>query len=285
MPPKKTKQPNSTSTTVDPKDARAAYEQLRERMDALRSDELLIPRVDVQRAAVHAFGIAERDRAPERAAEFLKLVKAGTLEPAPSDRLARCALAAWHTRQQQQRHAAKGGGVVPAPTAEAADAIKRRMLRVVTHAFGDDPRFALDIAAIREGQGYQDLANDLQQLADLYEDEEIAAVVKKDPVHYRATDVADARSRASDIFRALGYESSEAAQWTARTHRAYTLLDEVYREHSHAGAYLFFRREDVEVTYPPSLVTAVRAPRGRPDVQEPELPADPDEPAEPDPQS
>lgn len=35
----------------------------------------------------------------------------------------------------------------------------------------------------------------------------------------------------------------------------------MYTEHCRAGGILFFRSEDTNVTYPPSLISAVRLPR------------------------
>lgn len=145
----------------------------------------------------------------------------------------------------------------------AADEIKRRMLKVASHYLDEHPSYGPELIAIRAGTGYQDTANDLQQLADLYDAADVKPVVSKDPTHYRTTDVADARKYAAQIFKALGYDSAEAAEWNNNVQRAYTYLDDVYTEHCRAGGLLFFRSEDVDVTYPMSLVSVVRAPRGR----------------------
>ncbi len=256
--------------TIDPKQAREAYEALEAELEAISPEKLLRVRVDAQRASVHAFGIAERDRADDRAEAFAKLVEGGAIAPHPCDRLAQLALATWYARQQQLRYLARSGFVVPAAVTEAGTSIKERMLKVMTYAFGEHPDYAAEIESIRRGSGYQDLANDLQQLADLYDDSDVAAVISKDPIHYRASDPADARTHAAAIFRALGFENADAAQWTSRVQRAYTALDDTYTEHCHAGALLFFRHEDVSVTYPPSLISVVRASPSKPDVQLPE---------------
>lgn len=153
--------------------------------------------------------------------------------------------------------------MVPVVITEDASATKERMLQVLTYYFGKHAQYSLDLMAIRAGQGYQDTANDLQQLADLYEVPEVAAKIARDPEYYRDTDVRDARALAGEIFRALGFENTDAAEWTARVHRAYTHLKDMYAEHCYAGSLLFFRSEDVSVTYPPSLVSAVRLPRSR----------------------
>ncbi len=197
---------------------------------------------------------AGRSRAPG----FETLARAEIIAPKPLDRYTLASLAAWHARQQQVRFAALGAGTVPAPIADDSTAIKRRMLKVGEHYFGDHPRYGVELAAIRAGNGYQDTANDLQLLADFYEVPEVHAIIQRDPVHYRDTDVRDARMLAGEIFRALGFETKESAEWTDRVRRAYTHLVDQYAEHCWAGGLLFFRSEDVASTYPTSLVSVVR---------------------------
>ncbi len=145
----------------------------------------------------------------------------------------------------------------------AASALKKRMLKLADHYFGEHPSYALDLRAIRAGSGHQDTANDLQQLADFVEIPEVRAVLERDPVHYRASDAHEARELAAEILRALGFQSPEADKWTARLRRAYTHMHQTYAEHCYAGSLLFHRIEDVARTYPPSLVTVVRLRPGR----------------------
>lgn len=179
----------------------------------------------------------------------------------PAQRLERAALAAWYARQQQLRFSAPIGTQVPASVMKQADGVKNRMLKVLDYAFGDDPNLSPEIAMIRSGQGYQDTANDLQQLADLYATPDVARVIEHDRIHYHSSDVSDAREIAGKIFTALGHSGPDAAEWTDLTQRAYTHLANVYAEHVYAGQFLFFRTEDVSDTYPPSLVTVVRSSR------------------------
>jgi hypothetical protein len=246
------------SIVIDVENAKAAYEALKPTHDAISHERLLNPRIDMQKEAAHAFGLTERDRAESRVAGFEKLAAAEIIGARPLDRYAQAALATWYARQQQVRFAAHGQGTVPPPVLESATLIKRRMLKIVEHYFADHPTYSVEIAAIRAGSGYQDTANDLQQLADLSEIEEIAAIISRDPVYYRDTDARDARAVAGEIFRALGFESTDSAEWSARVRRAYTHLHDTYSEHCRAGSLLFFRSERVELTYPTSLVSVVR---------------------------
>jgi hypothetical protein len=129
--------------------------------------------------------------------------------------------------------------------------------------FGDDDVIGAELAAIRSGPGYQDLANDLDALADLYQAPGVKQTISADGKHFRASDVADARRNSQAIFKGLGLaEDDEAARWTDLTHRAWTLLLGSYEEHRECGSFLFRDAEDVSTTYP-SLITAVRAPAVR----------------------
>ncbi len=252
---------DSSPIVIDPARAEAAYQALEPELKRIPAATLEAVRIDVQLAAAFAFGLAERDRADERAAEFDKLVVAGVLAPHPLERLEQAALAAWYARRMQRRFQDRAT-TVSVPVAEQSAEVKGRMLKLIDYAFGDDSRFSPRIAAIRSGQGYEDLANDLQELADLYDEPVIAPVVTKDPVNYRDTDVADARRLAGEIFKALGL-TSDGEKWTGRVQRAYTHLTDVYTEHCYAGSLLFFRREDVSTTFPPSLIGVVRSPANR----------------------
>jgi hypothetical protein len=60
------------------------------------------------------------------------------------------------------------------------------------------------IAGIRAGSGYLDLANDLGSVADFYEVPNVNAIVRHDPMHYRADDPAHARELAQQLFCGLG---------------------------------------------------------------------------------
>ena len=252
---------DSSSIVIDPARAEAAYQALEPELKHIPVATLEAVRIDVQLAASFAFGLAERDRAEERATELAKLVDASVLAPHPLERLEQAALAAWHARRMQLRFL-KRGTTVPVPVAEQATDTKARMLKLIDYAFGDDSRFSARITAVHSGHGYEDMANDLQELADLYEEDVIAPVITNDPINYRDTDVADARRLAGEIFKALGL-TSDGEKWTGHVQRAYTHLTDVYTEHCYAGSLLFFRREDVSRTYPPSLISVVRSPANR----------------------
>ena len=166
---------------------------------------------------------------------------------------------------------------MPASIVKEAQTVRGRMLRVVEYYFDDDAEVGPRLLAIRSGAGLQDLANDLEQLADLYEENDIQAVISKDSKYWRKDDVASARRYAQSIFRGLGLGTTgEAAQWADLTQRAWTLLDALYADVRAAGRFVFRKDEDVEITYP-SLVAATRSPASR--AKDEPAPATPPAPA------
>src|SRR6478736_5216507 len=89
-------------SSIDASDARAAFESLQPRLDAVPVDQLQPIRADLQAVAAVAHSIALRDGAPERRALFERLATAGLFEIEWLDSLATLSLATWHTREQQQ---------------------------------------------------------------------------------------------------------------------------------------------------------------------------------------
>ena len=247
-------------STIDESAARTAFDNLRAHFDALPLDQLQPIRVDIQAAAAVAHSIAVRDTAAERRAVFEQLGKAGVFDINWLDSLAELSLAAWHARQQQQLSSGvPSGAAIPVKIVEEASALRSRMLRVLEYYFGDDPTIGPKLSVVRAGTGYQDLANDLEVIADLYEDASLKAIITRDPMHYRAEDSTRARALSSTIFGLLGLGSDGQAKRLAESsQRAWTLLSRTYDKLRLAGRYLFADQEDVEASYP-SLVAFVRA--------------------------
>ena len=252
---------------IDISEAQHAFERLEAALRALGEDELQTFRVDIQRAAAIAHSVAVRDNQPDRRARFERLASAGFYDIELLDQLRTRALATWYARAQQVHVAALSSDARLAESVvRDATEVRARMLRVLEHYYTDDAQVAPTLAVIRRGTGYQDLANDLLALSELYEREDVEALIKRDPVHYRASDVAAAYGNAQMIFRALGLgEVGEARRWASLATRAWTLLARAYESTRAAAGVLFAGEEDVAATYP-SLVTATRAaaPRKRP---------------------
>lgn len=245
-------------------EARTAFEVVKDQLQALDLSEVQIPRVDVQRAAAIAHSIARRDLFPPRFALFERLSAAGFYCAALPERIADLSLAAWFARQQMVSHRALATmAAVPEDVLREAHALRARMLRVLEYWFDEDERLMDELSVIRSGSGHLDLANDLEQLADIQQRPEVAAQLEHDTRHVRPEDAARARVLARQVFSGLGIGvEREHQRWTDLCHRAWTLLLREYEQHRAAGAFLLRTQEDVVQTYP-SLITAARTGRAR----------------------
>lgn len=248
------------------REAQRAYTSYRGEFESLAPAELLIVRNDLQKMAVTVRTLVGRDSMPERRAVFERQAAQGNYDLTLFDRLTTLSLAAWYVRRQQQRaiFAASGAAVSKEEVALAYE-LRGRMMGVLQHWHGDRHDIAVDLAQVREGSGHQDLANDLDTLAELYSREDVRTLIEHDIKHYRASDVDDALRLAAIIAASLGIaEEGEAERLTDLARRAATLLVRGYEEHARCGRFFFGKTEDVAVTYP-SIFAAVRSsPRKRP---------------------
>lgn len=245
---------------IDMSEAQRAFERIEPALRQLSEDELQPFRVDIQRAAAIANAVAVRDQRTERRARFDRLAIAGFFDIELLDQLRMRALATWYARAMQVRVAELSADArVAEPVVREATEIRARMLRVLEHYFGESAEIGPLLAIIRRGSGYQDLANDLLALVELYEREDLKPLIARDPMHFRADDVAAAREHAQLIFAALGLDdAAEARRWTGQATRAWTLLVRAYDRTRAAAGLLFAADEDVSATYPP-LIAASRA--------------------------
>ncbi len=264
-PPKKKPARPTRSLDPQPSVAEQAFLVLERELEAFGGNTVERVLIDVQVASAVAHSVALRDQEPERRPLFERLAAADLYTMALPERIVQLALATWFARQRQLgRLALTSAASVPAETLRSAQLARRRMLKVLDHWFDDDPEIVAEVAAIRTGAGYQDLANDLEALADMYQRRTIKSVIRKDAKHYHADDVETARSLARAIFDGLGLgRESDAKRWGVLCQRAWTLLLADYEEHRAAGAFLFRKLEDVAVTYPSLFTAARRSPGSR----------------------
>ena len=134
---------------------------------------------------------------------------------------------------------------LPVALVDAATEVKERMLECTEYLFNRHAVLSREIASIRLGFGYRDLASDPIRLAKVYEDKK--TTVEKDPLNYRANDAAEARTRAQEILTTLGEaQSAEEKSCVASLTRAWTLLREAYYEVQAAGFFLYRHEEPEE---------------------------------------
>jgi len=150
--------------------------------------------------------------------------------------------------------------VPPALDKESAT-VEERMMKISEHYFWEDPDLGPVVQALHPGTSYLDRAYDLLGYADIYEQQH--AIVSADKVHYRSSDLADARRLAGEILAALGAAMSpQARTWYDLTQRAWTLLEAVYNEVRELGL-VFLRSDPLREKRFPSLYVVGRPSTGR----------------------
>jgi len=228
-------------------------------VDAVPAEEVQRPRVDLQVAAESALEVCDDVRGDATLyARFLAMASVGEFEPDAFRKLQRLAGAAWYARRMQLRaESTDTEATVPPALVTEGDAIVDRMLPVVTYYLGKSAEVAPVLAAISVASGHRRLANNLHNLADLYQSHR--AVIEGDPVNYRAGDERDARRTASAIITALSDSSTrEAELWGGRCARVWTLLSGSYARVQATGQYLLRETPDAAKERFPSLIAEAR---------------------------
>jgi hypothetical protein len=248
--------PADSSKPLDPQAAEKAFHAVKQRLLGLDPEKLAARSVDLEKAAVAAAAVGRWVKEKEVRARFASLPKK-YFDQAHVDDLEKIALAAWHAAVSlRSASAGKSDAKLPVSLVQKATSIKQRMLPLCEYHFGDDPVDGPEVADIKLGAGYGDLASDLLRLAKLYKKHR--ARVKTDAKYYVAGDEAEAGRTAHAILRELGEaKNQDQKAWTDLTLRAWTLLEEVYNEVAAAGAWLY-RFEDAATRFT-SIYTAGRS--------------------------
>lgn len=246
--------------TQDPARAEEAFRRLEDRLRRIPADQVQVPRVNPQRAAIAALSVAEYLSRAEVRERFARLSRAGEFDPTLLDDLPETAQAAWYAKHKSDLVSAASVEVqVPLAVFQEAAAVRSRMLKVLDYHRGDDPEVAARLAAIRGGRGHHDLSNDLLSLGELYRQHR--AALAEDHRYYRSTDEEDAGRVARKILQLLSAGGTpEIELWTDMVARTWSLLHQTYEEVRRAGQFLFYH-EDPEAKFP-SLFGAARSARG-----------------------
>ncbi len=247
------------SPVYDPKRAAEAFEYLKPRLLDVPEKNLGSLLIDLQAVAPVVLAVAELCAKKEVNDRF-KLLPKQVFDIDHLEELADLAWAGWYVRSEHiSAEATSTGAQVPAELIASAMERKARMLKVLDYFLGDDDEVGPELASIRSGKGYLDLASDKTRLAGLYEKH--TKDIKKDKKHFRETDEADARADAAAIIRHLGTTTASAEKWMNFQLRVWHLLRASYDEVSATGRYLF--RNEALASRFPSLFTATRKPRRR----------------------
>lgn len=242
--------------------AQRAFDALKPRMDAIPPERVASANIDLRIAATTALAVERFVNIPEVFQRFASLPRK-EFDPVHIENLGPSAWALWYARTQYLSASAGTDARLPMSLVQHATDLKVRMLRVLEYHTDE----AAELASIRAGTGYYDLATDLSRLAALYDKHK--GTIQDDRRYYRAGDKKDATTTANRIIELLGEAfDGDAKTWARWQARAWTLLQEAYDEVRAAGLWLF-RHEGGEEKFP-SLFTISRhyGSRRKPEVQD-----------------
>ena len=160
---------------------------------------------------------------------------------------------------------------LPVDLLTESSACKSRMMKVLDYLLGEQEEIARELSAIRQGQGYLDLAQDLAQLGKLYGSER--AQLQKDNHLYQQSDEKLASTLSQRIFSELRQEQPVAER--ERLTQAASLLVFLYDEVAATARWLLRNTPEEASRSFPSLFRAARRPRKRTDSPSPAEPPHP----------
>ena len=257
-PAKAAAKPASSAPAAGDASGQAALEALAGAMGALKPAELRTPRLDARAAATHVLGLLER-RLPESLRKRFLALPAAEFSPETLTRARLSAQGVLHTQTRlKTAEASDPSQQISAVTLEEAAELRRRMLELCEYHFKGNTPLGREIADIRSGHGYQDLAEDLERLARIYESQ--AAIVRKDPVNYIASDAKDAVRLHARIRAELGDRGAETPAARDQSRRVWTLLERLYGDIVQTGRWLLRATPEEAEKLFPTLVQAVRKP-------------------------
>ncbi|WP_437621202.1 hypothetical protein [Sorangium sp. So ce1151] len=246
----------------DPEVAEDLVAIYRPRLTAITPDRLEVPRVDIESISRALLTVHALTQAPPLLALYKGAAAQGEFQLDNLEHLKALALILLHAyRQADAAGAFTSGAKLSAVLDKESAEVESRLQKVCEHFFGDDPELGPVLRRLSAGTGYLDRAYDLLGYADIYQAKH--DVVSKDPVHYRATDLADARRIASQILAVLGAAlSPKAREAYDLLQRAWTLAKPLYVEVQELGL-RFLRYDPQRDARFPSLYVVGRAGQGR----------------------
>jgi hypothetical protein len=239
--------PSHHSTSDFVYDAQSAERGYRDTA-ALRAEvkDATLPALDLQKAAIFGLRMASELEKSETRAKFAR-IHDELLSPSIVHRIRPAAWALWYaSAQRETAEAAASTQRLSLDTLKRADELRKRMMRVAEYMFVDDDELGAEIASIRAGVGYADLASDLTRLAAIYDAKK--SLLSAAGEHYRAGDAKQARLVTGAILSELAAGESKSAM-EARTEaaRAFVVLASAYDRVRRFGLAMF---DDGESRFP-----------------------------------
>lgn len=153
--------------------------------------------------------------------------------------LLRLAAARLHALNDQRKteKASASEAKVPAALVQEALTVRARLRALLEYWLADDPTEGPELADLRTGTGYEDLASDLVRYAAMRERHE--GLVRGDRKHYRAADAKEASRIAQELRAALAEGTSESAVST-ELRRTFTAVRRLHGKAIAAAQFLYF---------------------------------------------
>jgi len=233
---------------------KASLDRVRSSLMALSPQALAQPNVDLQSAAMAALVLVDHAKHPDRHPRFALFPNA-LFAKSTIDDLEDMANAALYVELESSREETATTGVkVDVAVVQQATEVRERMLKTADYNLGHLESVARELAGIRLGSGYLDLANDCARLAVLYTTHK--SELASDRRYYQAADAELAASLANKIradYRAAASRSGHHAELRPRV---FTELVRLYNEVRAAAQFLFRAEPAVLDEFPPLRLAA-----------------------------
>jgi hypothetical protein len=253
--------PSPAEPTYDAALAMAAFTKIAPRLRAISRDVVETPNADIPIIITRILKIADAV-----AADSARFAALPDFDASCIDDLGTIAWALWHTRVEYLAGGVNASGAqLPTDLVQPAQELRARMLRVLEYHFVNDEQIMAELASIRQGSGYLDLAMDLSRLGRLYHLHD--DVLSNDKVHWRDKDQMLAINLAEKITQTIKAAQGTVVEWADMQARAWTLLRRTYDEIAAAGRFLY-RQDDPLAHFPPLNAMQPRARTARKPAEE-----------------
>ena len=263
----------------EPKAAAELLAAYRPRLAAIPPEVLDFPRVDVDAVCRQLLAVHALTQHPPVLAFYKAAAAAGHFDLANLQHLQAVTLVLLHALRLADAAGAFRTAKVSAELDAKSAELEARIQKVCEHFFADHPEIGPVLRRLSPGTGFLDRAYDLLGYADIYEQQH--AIVSTDPLHYRKTDLGDARKLAGQILQEIGATMApDAREAFDILRRTWTLLKPIYFEVQQVGL-SGLRHDPQRHDRFPSLYVVGRKGQGRRKAPaEPPAPASPAKPDE-----
>ncbi len=220
-----------------------AFNDVRATIAAVPDEKIVGLNIDLSQAAMAGLVLVDRAREDGRAERIDKLAPE-FIEVDLVDKLETVCLGAQFIVDNAATEEATAVTVMVDPAVfERATQVKARMIKCILYNMEGTQSVEDEVADIKLGTGYMDLAQDLTRLAVLYAKH--VKTLSKDPKNYRDTDLAQARADANEVRAQYRASKTKAADWDRLRPKAYVEIQRLYNEVRDAIRYAYRHQPDV----------------------------------------